>query len=80
MEKVESLKELIKTNELPLVDSFDGITGKETGSKWLICIHQFEDCKYQHPVGDGAIQICKNYPKCLEEGCYLEENNLIKGL
>lgn len=68
----KSLTDLIKSNELPLINGFDGTTGKEIGDKWLVCIHQFERCKYQCSVGDGAILICANYPECLKEGCYIE--------
>jgi len=31
-----------------------------------ICIHQFDDCKYQSSYGDGAIFICNlNKDKCI---------------
>jgi len=73
MKNVDNLKDLIKENKLPLINGFDGTTGKITDDKWLICIHQFEHCKYQASVGDGACLICTNYPECLKEGCFIEE-------
>lgn len=73
MKNVDNLKDLIKENKLPLINGFDGTTEKQINDKWLICIHQFEHCKYQYSIGDGACLICTNYPECLKEGCFIEE-------
>ena len=74
MKKEDNLKDLIEANDLPIINGFDGTNGKETGNKWMLCIHMKSRCKYQGFVGDGAFIICNNYPKCLEEGCELEKN------
>ena len=58
-------------NELVIFDGFD-FNGKPSGRKCMLCIHQFEECQYQSPYGEGAFLICKNYPECLEVGCEID--------
>ena len=42
-----------------IFDGFDYL-GRPTGRKNMICPHQFDNCEYQLPFGEGAFQICKN--------------------
>lgn len=51
-------------------DGFDS-NGKPTGKKCRICRHQFNECEWQSPFGDGAFFTCWYTDK---EKCILEEN------
>ena len=37
------------------------IDGFVDGSKMMVCPHQFEDCEYQSPVGDGVFCVFNYY-------------------